>query len=61
MAAGDLTAKIVEFTHLKVTDVKRVPAALQTNAYSEVEHTGKFVIPKLLTRKLRHKPLAQTG
>ncbi|MCX8255215.1 MAG: hypothetical protein OTI36_14640, partial [Beijerinckiaceae bacterium] len=41
---------------LKVTDVQRVLAALQTIAYAEVKKTEKFVIPQLAMLKVKHKP-----
>ena len=36
-------------------------AALRTIAYAEVKKTKKFVIPKLLTLELKHKPARKAG
>ena len=57
----DLTKKIAESTQLKTKKVKDVFAALRTIAYAEVKKTKKFVIPKLLTLELKHKPARKAG
>ena len=57
----DLTNKIAESTHLKPKKVRQVLAALRTIAYAEVKKTKKFVIPKLLTLELKHKPARKAG
>ena len=61
MTGGVLTKKIAESTQLKTKDVKAVFAALRTIAYAEVKKTQKFVIPKLLTLELKHKPARKAG
>ena len=57
----DLTNKIAESTQLKPKKVRQVFAALRTIAYAEVKKTKKFVIPKLLTLELKHKPARKAG
>ena len=57
----DLTNKIAESTQLKPKKVRQVFAALRTIAYAEVKRTKKFVIPKLLTLELKHKPARKAG
>ena len=57
----DLTNKIAESTQLKPKKVGQVFAALRTIAYAEVKKTKKFVIPKLLTLELKHKPARKAG
>ena len=57
----DLTNKIAESTQLKPKKVAQVFAALRTIAYAEVKKTKKFVIPKLLTLELKHKPARKAG
>ena len=61
MTGGVLTKKIAESTQLKTKDVRGVFAALRTIAYAEVKKTKKFVIPKLLTLELKHKPARKAG
>ena len=56
-----LYSQIAESTQLKTKDVKAVFAALRTIAYAEVKKTQKFVIPKLLTLELKHKPARKAG
>ena len=51
-----LSSKIAECTQLKPKKVAQVFAALRTIAYAEAKKTKKFVIPKLLTLELKHKP-----
>ena len=46
---------------IKMKDVKAVFAALRTIAYAEVKKTNKFVIPQLLTIKVKHKPARKAG
>ena len=57
----DLTNKIAESTQLKPKKVRQVFAALRTIAYAEAKKTKKFVIPKLLTLELKHKPARKAG
>ena len=56
-----LSSKIAECTQLKPKKVAQVFAALRTIAYAEVKKTKKFVIPKLLTLELKHKPARKEG
>ena len=56
-----LYSQIAAATQLKTKDVKAVFAALRTIAYAEVKKTKKFVIPKLLTLELKHKPARKAG
>ena len=51
-----LSSMIAECTQLKPKKVAQVFAALRTIAYAEAKKTKKFVIPKLLTLELKHKP-----
>ena len=60
-AASHLTNKIAESTQLKPKMVTQAFAALRTIAYAEVKKTKKFVIPKLLTLELKHKPARKAG
>ena len=60
-AASHLTNKIAESTQLKPKKVTQVFAARRTIAYAEVKKTKKFVIPKLLTLELKHKPARKAG
>ena len=57
----DLTNNIADSTQLKTNTVKYVFAALRTIAYAEVKKTNKFVIPQLLTIKVKHKPARKAG
>ena len=57
----DVEKTIAAATQLKTKDVKAVFAALRTIAYAEVKKTQKFVIPKLLTLELKHKPARKAG
>ena len=58
---SDVEKMIAVATQIKVNDVKAVFAALRTIAYAEVKKTKKFVIPKLLTLELKHKPARKAG
>ena len=57
----DVEKTIAAATQLNTKDVKAVFAALRTIAYAEVKKTQKFVIPKLLTLELKHKPARKAG
>ena len=58
---SDVEKTIAVVTQLKMKDVKAVFAALRTIAYAEVKKTNKFVIPQLLTIKVKHKPARKAG
>ena len=58
---SDVEKTIAVAMQIKVKDVKAVFAALRTIAYAEVKKTKKFVIPKLLTLELKHKPARKAG
>merc|ERR1719389_1034814 len=61
MAASAVVKTIAEKTDLKSKDIKGVFGELQTIAYNEVAKTEKFVIPQLVTLKLKHKPATKAG
>ena len=48
-------------TQLNIKDVKAVFAALRIIAYEEVKKTKPFVIPQLVTLKLKQKPARKAG
>ena len=58
---SDVEKTIAVAMQLKMKDVKAVFAALRTIAYAEVKKTNKFVIPQLLTIKVKHKPARKAG
>ena len=58
---SDVEKTIAVAMQIKMKDVKAVFAALRTIAYAEVKKTNKFVIPQLLTIKVKHKPARKAG
>merc|ERR550514_2659283 len=61
MTGGGIVAAIAGKTGLKPKDVKGIFSELNAIAYKEVAKTEKFVIPQLVTLKLKHKPATKAG
>merc|ERR1711972_373668 len=61
MTGGGIVGAIAEKTGLKAKEVKNVFGELNKIAYKEIQNTHKFMIPQLVTLKLKVKPATKAG